>query len=122
MVPAASSSCPDLLCFNKEWYMETSEAVHLLELTGQYLHRYGQYRDAENFVQQLLDIQQYIYGKEHLDVARTLNTLGELAREQARYHQAQGLHQRALSIRQQLLDPQHPDVATSLNNLARFYH
>jgi hypothetical protein len=40
--------------FIKEWCMGSPEALHLLELVGQYLYEYGQYRDSESIVQQLL--------------------------------------------------------------------
>jgi hypothetical protein len=62
-----------------------------------------------------------VLGRDHPDVARSLNNLADLYERQGRYADAQLLYQRALSIREQAVGPDHPDTATSLNNLASFY-
>ena len=61
-------------------------------------------------------------GKDHPDVATSLNNLAELYRVQGKYDQAEPLYQRSLAIREKTLGKDYPDVATSLNNSAVLYH
>jgi len=60
-------------------------------------------------------------GKDHPDVASSLNNLASLYQDQGRYAEAEPLYQRSLQISEIQLGKDHPDVATSLNNLAGLY-
>jgi len=60
-------------------------------------------------------------GREHPNVAQSLNNLAELYQAQGNYSQAQPLYQRSLAIREKALGKEHPNVAQSLNNLAELY-
>ena len=62
-----------------------------------------------------------VLGREHSDVATSLNNLAGLYYNQGQYAKAEPLYQRALAIREKALGPEHPDVAQSLNNLAVLY-
>ncbi|WP_413199576.1 CHAT domain-containing protein, partial [Nostoc piscinale] len=62
-----------------------------------------------------------VLGKEHPDVASSLNNLALLYKKQGKYQQAEPLYQRSLAIFEKLLGKEHPLVATSLNNLALVY-
>jgi CHAT domain-containing protein len=57
-------------------------------------------------------------GKNHPDVAGSLNNLAGLYLEQGLYSRAEPLFQRALAIREAALGKNHPAVAASLNSLA----
>ena len=81
----------------------------------------GRYAEAEPLIKRSLVIREKVLGRDHPDVARSLNNLADLYERQGRYADAQPLYQRALSIREQAVGPDHPDTATSLNNLASFY-
>src|SRR5690349_23629624 len=61
------------------------------------------------------------HGRDHPDVAQSLNNLALLYVRQGRYAEAEPLHRRALAIREKALGRDHPDVAQSLNNLALLY-
>ena len=108
--------------FIQQHNIQSPEAAKLLNEVGHFLDESGQYADATSFLEQALTMREQVLGKEHLDVAQSLNNLAEHYRYQARYADAEPLYQRALAIRQQELGFEHPDVATSLNNLARPYH
>jgi tetratricopeptide (TPR) repeat protein len=81
----------------------------------------GRYSEAEPLYVRSLSIREQELGKDHPDVANSLNNLAELYRSQGRYNEAEPLYVRSLSIREQELGKDHPDVASSLNNLAGLY-
>ena len=81
----------------------------------------GLYGRAEPLFQRALAIQEAALGKNHPDVATSLNNLADLYMEQGLYGRAEPLYQRALAIREAALGKNHPDVADSLHNLAILY-
>jgi CHAT domain-containing protein len=62
-----------------------------------------------------------VLGREHPDVATSLNNLALLYSSQGNYGKAEPLYLRSLAIYEKVLGREHPDVATSLNNLAGIY-
>jgi tetratricopeptide (TPR) repeat protein len=62
-----------------------------------------------------------VLGRDHVDVARSLNNLADLYQRQARYADAEPIYKRALDIRERTVGPDHPDTAASVNNLASLY-
>src|SRR5262249_59720486 len=61
-----------------------------------------------------------VLGRDHPDVARSLNNLAALYQSQGRYADAEPLYRRSLAISEKVLG-RDSDVATSLNNLAELY-
>ena len=57
-------------------------------------------------------------GRDHPNVAGSLNNLAELYRAQGHDAEAEPLYQRSLAIWEKALGPVHPQVATSLENYA----
>ncbi|MGZ3458885.1 MAG: CHAT domain-containing protein, partial [Archangium sp.] len=78
----------------------------------------GNYARAEPLFERALAIWEAALGKNHPDVARTLNNLALLYANQGNYARAEPLYERALAIYEAALDKNHPDVALTLNNLA----
>ncbi|MBD2355712.1 tetratricopeptide repeat protein [Tolypothrix sp. FACHB-123] len=99
---------------------ELAEAERLSQQVMQ-LYQQGKYSEAIPLAEKALTIREKVLGKEHLDVALSLNNLAALYREQGRYAKAEPLYLRSLAIREKVLGKEHPDVATSLNNLAALY-
>lgn len=109
-------------------------------LTAQCLDSLGNlYRDledlnqAENFIQQSLDIREAELEKnqkpKHPDTAQSLNDLGDLYRIRKRYEEAEKLINEALEIRRTVLNSpdapnfdRHPDIAQSYNSLGSLYN
>jgi tetratricopeptide (TPR) repeat protein len=89
---------------------------------GHFYQGQGNYRFAEPWYRDCLEIAVMQLGQEHLDVATSLNNLANLYRFQGKYEEAISTHTEALEMRKRLLGDEHPDVAMSLNNLANIYH
>ena len=85
------------------------------------LYQQGKYDEAIPLSQRSISILERVFGKDHPDVAASLNNLAQLYKAQSKYDLAEPLYQRALAIRERVLGKDHPDVATSLNNLAGLY-
>jgi len=100
---------------------EFPKAGRLLDDAGFYLLERARYTEAESLLKRSLAINEKALGKEHADVAWSLNDLAGLYRIQARYAKAEPLYRRALEIREKALGPEHPDVARSLNGLGLLY-
>jgi len=76
---------------------------------------------VEPLWRQALAIAKQHLGKEHPDVATSLNNLAGLYQSQGDSAKAEPLFQRSLTIREKVLGVDHPHVATALNNLAMLY-
>jgi len=85
------------------------------------LHNAGKYNEAIALAKRALFITEKVLGKEHSDVATTLNNLAELYKALGFYEKAEPLHVRSLAIYEKVMGKEHPLVATSLNNLAEVY-
>jgi tetratricopeptide (TPR) repeat protein len=88
---------------------------------GRFYQGQGNYGFAEPWLRNCLEVVQQRLGKEHPDVAMSLNNLAILYRFQGKYEEAEPLYRSALEMRKRLLGEEHPDVAISLNNLAVLY-
>ena len=85
------------------------------------LHSTGQYGHAVMIAEAALKVAEQNVGRNHPDVATSLNNLASLYNDQGDYTKAEPLYKRSLAIREKALGSDHPDVAISLNNLAMFY-
>lgn len=85
------------------------------------LYQKGKYEEAVPYAEKVLAIQEKILGKEHLDVATSLDNLGYLYRDIGHYADAEPLYRRALQIREKFLEKDHPSVALSYYNIAYLY-
>ena len=68
-----------------------------------------------------MDIRIQIYGRNHPDVAQSLNNLAVLFIKQGNYEEAEPLHQEALEIKKFFFGDIHPAIAATLNNMAILY-
>jgi tetratricopeptide (TPR) repeat protein/transcriptional regulator with XRE-family HTH domain len=103
------------------WRMTFLEAGQLLDLTGWYVMRQGQYQQAELLLQQGLQLIEENVGPEHPDFADCLEHLGDLYQHTDRLELARSVRQRVLETRERARDPEHPDVAAALIGLALTY-
>jgi tetratricopeptide (TPR) repeat protein len=79
------------------------------------------YTEVEEPYQKALELYEHQLGKEHSDVAFTLNELAELYKLQGKYSKAEPMYLRSLEILERQLGEDHLSVASSLNNLALLY-
>ena len=99
---------------------ELEEAKRLSEQVNQ-LFEQGQYAAAIPLAERALAIFEKALGKDHADVANTLNNLAELYHAIGNYNQAEPVYQRSLAIYEKVLRKDHPYIANTLNNLAVLY-
>jgi tetratricopeptide (TPR) repeat protein len=78
--------------------------------------------EAESLARLALEIGEKTLGREHPDVAISLNHLALLLKDMNRLGEAEPLYRRALEIDEKNYGSDHPMVATGLNNLARLYY
>ncbi|CAN0425101.1 unnamed protein product, partial [Ectocarpus sp. 13 AM-2016] len=78
----------------------------------------GRYEEAEPLYERSQAISEKVLGREHPDVAISLNNRGLLLQTQGRCEEAEPLFERSQAISEKMLGPEHPGVATSLNNRA----
>jgi tetratricopeptide (TPR) repeat protein len=81
----------------------------------------GDTGNAIVFYERALVLREQHLGKDHLEVANTLNTLGASYAFEQRYDDAQRAFTRALAIREKTLGENNLLVGQSLNNLALLY-
>ncbi|MBE9210703.1 tetratricopeptide repeat protein [Nostoc sp. LEGE 06077] len=103
--------------YSPEQQAALKEAQELNKQVEQ-LYKEGKYTTALPLAERTLAIREKILGKEHPDVASSLNNLALLYRAQGKYQQAEQLYVRSLAIYEKILGKEHTFVATSLNNLA----
>ncbi len=75
---------------------------------------------AEPLYQRALAIREASLGKNHPDVAASLNNLAILYSDQGLYHQAEPLFRRSLTLWETSLGNNHPNTAQSLNEFGKF--
>ncbi len=79
------------------------------------------YSQAEKLYRRALAVFERVYGRNHYEVAVTLNNLAALYQAQGIGGKPESLYRRALAIKEKILGPQHPDVGMTLNNLGVYY-
>ncbi|HLO85150.1 MAG TPA: tetratricopeptide repeat protein [Nostocaceae cyanobacterium] len=102
-------------------YISDDNFIRPFTRLGWFYQGQGLYQQAEPYYQQCLELAKHRLGKEHPQVATSLNNLAALYYSTGRYTEAEPLYQDALAMRKRLLGDEHPDVAASLNNLAGLY-
>lgn len=81
----------------------------------------GRYDEAEQLLEEVIEIQVERLGPNHLTVGATFNTLGRIYRSQGRYGQAEASLKQAVSIYDAILGPDHVATASPKTNLAIVY-
>jgi CHAT domain-containing protein/tetratricopeptide (TPR) repeat protein len=116
----ATSQRAKVLLENPE-QAKTLEDAKLLIYIAVELYKNKLYDQAEPLFQRVLAITEKSLGKDHLDVATSLNNLALFYKDQGKYDQAEPLYQRSLTIYEKSLGKDHPNVAAVLSNLAELY-
>jgi CHAT domain-containing protein/Tfp pilus assembly protein PilF len=81
----------------------------------------GDYKSAEYYSKQALEIKKIVLGEEHPSYASSLNNLGLLYQAMGDYKSAEPFLKQALVVKKKALGEDHPDYASSLNNLGVLY-
>src|SRR5262249_53859173 len=74
--------------------------------------------EAEDALNEALELKERALGSEHPDIPRTLDRLAELYKAHGRYHLADALLRRPLAIKEKIYGADDPTVATTLKSLS----
>lgn len=88
-----------------------------LKILGDSLLQNGQQEDAGGVYWQALQMRRRLFGKDHSDIATSLNDLATVMCSLDRASEAEVLYQESLGMRRRLSPDDHPDIVSSLNNL-----
>jgi CHAT domain-containing protein/Tfp pilus assembly protein PilF len=99
---------------------ELQEAERLNQQVIQ-LYQQGNYPEAISLAERVLELREKALGRDHPEVAKSLNNLAALYNLRGNYTKAEPLLQRAIAILEKSLGPDHPLLAASLDNLAQLY-
>jgi CHAT domain-containing protein/Tfp pilus assembly protein PilF len=81
----------------------------------------GDYKAAERYFQQALEIRKKVFGEEHPEYASSLGNLGVLHSDMGDYKVAATYYKQALEIKMKAFGDEHPEYASSLGNLGIVY-
>jgi tetratricopeptide (TPR) repeat protein len=81
----------------------------------------GDYKVAEPYFKQALEIRKKTLGDEHPDVASSLNNLGVLCSNIGDYQSAESFYKQSLAIKKKVFGEKHPDLVLSLDNLGQLF-
>ncbi|NUN63968.1 tetratricopeptide repeat protein [Pseudanabaena biceps] len=95
------------------------ELLHDLALKER---KVGNYAAAENYLNQILALNQQLHGEAHPHVANCLMELGGLYYSQNLFDKAEDLFLKAISMRKDTLGEGHLDVAIAMTELAAIYN
>lgn len=90
----------------------------LMSTMGEVYINLGLYELATPLMENSLNVRKQIFGKEHYEVAESLDKLATLLRKKGNYTEAEVMSREALSIFRNLYGNEDTIVANSLNNLA----
>lgn len=100
---------------------KTRQSGEVLSKIGETLLAKGDYQNAKQTLQQALQTRQKALGKDHVDLALTLDRLAETQRHLGELKAAETLYQQALELREKALGKDALALAYSLNDLALVY-
>ena len=95
----------------EEW-AEVQHAIAYLSLDQ------GQYRDAENILQTVVEVRTHMIGSENPDTLMSRNHLGYALWEEGKYAEAEAQYRDVIKLDEKVLGPEHPDTLWSRNGLA----
>jgi len=105
-----------------QWNVQSAGAARLLDQLGMYLLQHGQYSESEDLLRRGLELREYLFGPQHLEVADSLVNLGLLYFYQYQDTLAAPLYQRALEIDERCLGLNHPKLVRILHYQGHLYY
>ncbi|KAK3374696.1 hypothetical protein B0H63DRAFT_452540 [Podospora didyma] len=96
------------------------KAALLHSVTGFFMYR-GQWRDAERFQLEAVELQEEVLGSDHPDTLTSIGNLASTYLYQGRWEAAEKLGVQVMEIRKTKLGADHPSTLTSMANLASTY-
>jgi tetratricopeptide (TPR) repeat protein len=106
----------------EKYHPTNPDFANSLNNLGVLYYKIGDYKAAEPYYKQALEIRKKALGEEHPDYASSLNNLRILYIDMGDYKAAEPYYKQALEIKKKALGEEHPDYASSLNNLGVLYY
>ena len=106
----------------RQYREQPAVQARLFDSIGTALRRRGLYDEARPLIEKSLSIRRRLFGAEHPEVARGLDSLGQLHASLFELPEAEASHREALAMRQRLLGAEHEEVAASYHHLAESLH
>jgi len=82
----------------------------------------GQWKDAEGFFIQAIEVRKEILGEEHSDTLNSMANLASTYRNRGRWKEAEELQTKEIKIYSRVIEEEHPDTLTSIASLAAIYY
>ncbi|HYN22788.1 MAG TPA: tetratricopeptide repeat protein [Thermoanaerobaculia bacterium] len=99
-------------------HLENHNARRLMGCLGPLLHAKGLYSEAEPIIRKMLEIDQKLFGENHIETASNLHNLGTLLRFMGRLDEAEPLLRRSMDLFFAHGRERHPDATKPFNALA----
>lgn len=99
---------------------KSEEQIGFLGFVGDFLLKMLKYQDAKKLYEKRIEICEEIFGKYHLDTAKSYSDLAYVYRRWED-REAEKLYEKSLWIRENLLGEEHPDVFENYENLICVY-
>ncbi len=96
--------------------------LECLQELAQKDRKLGKYTDAENYLEQILIVNQHLYGESHPNVANCLIDFAAINYSQNQFDKTEKLFIQAITIRKQTLGEENPDVASAMLDLSAIYN
>lgn len=98
----------------EKYHPTNPDFANSLNNLGVLYYKIGDYKAAEPYYKQALEIRRIALGEAHPDFIMSLNNLGELYWKMGDYKAAEPIYKQALEIKKKTLGEEHPSYAESL--------
>ena len=105
----------------EKYHSNSSDYASSLNSLGILYRDLDDYKTAEPFLKQALEIRKQVLGEEHPEYASSLNNLGNLFWKMGNYKAAEPYYKQALEIKKKALGEEHLDYANSVYSLGLLY-
>ncbi|KAI0184815.1 hypothetical protein EV127DRAFT_504239 [Xylaria flabelliformis] len=108
------------------YYSEDKESKlvdfkQILFYGGRYSNRQGRYGTAEGMLEKALAAAKKLFGTEHKETAKVMNSLGITYQNQRRWKEAEEMFRKTIKIAEAVLEPDHPSTLRTKDNMAQVY-
>ena len=100
---------------------EKAGKASLLHCVAGFLGYRGQWKDAERFQLEAVELRREVLGEKHPSTLTNIANLASTYQNQGRWKEAETLDVQVMGTRKRVLGEEHPDTLTSMANLASTY-
>ena len=105
------------LNLRKDFTVTEIEASLLFLVAGS-LRVLGKYREAEQMLRSVVEAQERVLGREHIDTICSMHDLGVAMQDQRKHKEAEKIFRQTLKIKEKIRGREHPTTLSTMNSLA----